>query len=74
MPDAGEVLMKPQCSCGPCRSRRAAQQRWVEKNRERKRATNARAIQALRARRRAELAQSIEDVSDEELDRRARAL
>lgn len=61
----------PKCNCGPCRSRRAAQQRWVNKNREKKRAINRRALQTLRTRRRAELAASVAEVSDEELDRRA---
>jgi hypothetical protein len=66
-------MAKPQCNCGPCQSRREAQQRWNDKNREKKRAINAKATMKLRAQRRAELAQS-SDVSDEELDRRALAM
>lgn len=58
---------RPECNCPGCVSKRRAQQRWVEKNRDRTYATNARS----RAKRKTIKPDLSPEVSDEELDRRA---
>ncbi len=57
---------KPQCNCGPCKRRRAAQARWLAKNLQKRLAQNA----AWRKKRRA-VVRTKDAVTDAELDRRA---